>query len=297
MSHVIARLKGGLGNQMFQFATGYAVAQRLDVPLLLDTSVLDLRGEDLQRTTRAFELDVFALDVRFATLEQVAELERSGPLAQLLSKIGARTPMVVAERDHDWNAAVASCQAPVLLDGYWQNEQYFLAHAAALREHLFVPADPINGADQDLLEAIRATPSASLHVRRGDYAHDPATHAYHGLLPLEYFTEAADMLIREQGVQRFFVFSDDPEWIRAHVVLPAPMTVVSHNAGRNAHWDLFLMKNCGHHIIANSSFSWWGAWLNPHPGKVVIGPRFWFSGDAIASDRILPSDWIRLPLP
>lgn len=296
MDHVIVRLMGGLGNQMFQYATGLSVAEHLDVPLLLDRTFLDSRPQGMNWTARAFELDVFRLPAVFATARQVERLRR-----ELESRWCRRvqrllpwlfTPTCFVEKDTGFDPAIFQRKAPIYLEGFWQNEKYFAAIAAALRQSLFVPKDAPSEKNAALLDRIGSTRSASMHVRRGDYVTNTEAGRYHGVCSLEYYTSSAALLAEQCGVDHFFVFSDDPQWVRDNIQLPWPIIYVDQNNGRDAHWDLYLMKHCQHNIIANSSFSWWGAWLNPSPGKTVIAPARWFRGVAAPTTDIIPSTWI-----
>jgi hypothetical protein len=133
-----------------------------------------------------------------------------------------------------------------------------------------------------------------LHVRRGDYVTDPSANAFHGLCPLDYYHRGLDEAARDLTRPECFVFSDDPAWVRENLKLAAPMTVVDVHGPGEAHVDLRLMAACHSHVIANSSLSWWGAWLGRRPGKRVVAPRQWFrSPDRDASD-LVPDRWVRL---
>lgn len=295
MDSVITRLMGGLGNQMFQYATGLAVARRLGVPLLLDRTFLDSRPPEMNWTPRDVELDVFPIPIAFADERQVERIRRElderwyRVARRLLPGLFPRRCMV--QRGTGYDLAVFTHQAPLYLEGFWQNERYFLPLAGELREKAFVPKEAPSADNTRLLDAIKSGNSASIHIRRGDYVENPEASGYHGTCSLEYYTAAAKLLAEEQGVDRFFVFSDDPEWARTNLDLPRPVTVVGHNTGRESHWDLFLMRHCRHYIIANSSFSWWGAWLNPSEDKVVIAPKTWFKGTGTPASDIIPPGW------
>lgn len=194
------------------------------------------------------------------------------------------------ESGRTYDPAFEKLSAPVYLDGYWQSERYFIGRAAALRQELFMPVVEPSPLNADLIQRMESCVSASLHVRRGDYISLPDAASFHGICSVDYFQDSARWLV-EQGVEHIFVFSDDPDWVKASIGLPCPATHISHNTGTESYWDLFLMKHCRHHIIANSSFSWWGAWLDPRPDKIVIAPRVWLAGDPRPND-ILPSTWI-----
>lgn len=294
MGMVVTRLMGGLGNQMFQYAAGHTLASRLGVPLLLDRTFLDSRPPGMDWTPRELALDVFQAPLHFASERTVHILRR--PIDQRLHRQLHRIlPFLYADvhlqRGTGFDPAFFRHKAPVYLEGYWQNECYFTEVADRLRQELFVPTARPSGVNVVLLGAIQGCVSASIHVRRGDYVHNENAQRHHGTCSVDYYTGAARELAGDHGVEHFFVFSDDPGWAAVNIPLPRPSTIVSHNTGRDAHWDLFLMKHCRHHIIANSSFSWWGAWLNAHPDKVVIAPSLWFAGTGTPSTDFIPPTW------
>ena len=134
----------------------------------------------------------------------------------------------------------------------------------------------------------------SLHVRRGDYASDPNASAVHGLCSLDYYAAAVAHIGRFVPRPRYFVFSDDPTWASEHLKLPGDTVIVEHNDGATSYEDLRLMSRCRHHVIANSSFSWWGAWLNPRADKIVVAPSRWLAETTRACPDICPTSWVRL---
>ncbi len=142
-----------------------------------------------------------------------------------------------------------------------------------------------------MLQRILATHGAAVHVRRGDYVTHQAANQFHGTCSVAYYTSSAKLLVDQHGVEHFFVFSDDPHWVREHIPFPKPVTYITHNSGREAQWDIFLMKHCRHYIIANSSFSWWGAWLGEKAGGTVIAPGRWFKGLDMPITDIIPHRW------
>ena len=179
------------------------------------------------------------------------------------------------------------------LQGYWQSERYFEQHADALRK-VFAFRNAPTGPNADLARQIRQDVSVSLHVRRADYADCTRTRAFHGLCDPDYYLGAIEFIRRQVPRFRLFAFSDDPQWVASTLQPHHPdMVVVDHNRGDQSHNDMLLMSMCQHHIIANSSFSWWGAWLNPDPNKIVIAPRQWFAEAPDTAD-LIPKSWIRL---
>jgi len=284
---VIVHVIGGLGNQMFQYAAGRALAARLGRPLLLDTS-------DFAR----YPLRTFALDRFAAPVEQAPRryrwLVRVGrtPLWPLLPA-GLRV-LHVREQSHAYQSwPPIPTASPVFLSGYWQSERYFAEIADTIRRDFTVAAPP-TGRNAALLGEITACDAVAVHVRRGDYVSDPATAARHGVCGLDYYTAALERIEAAVSAPRYFVFSDDIPWAREHLRFTAPATFIDHNAA--APWeDLRLMAACRHFVIANSSFSWWGAWLAEHAAaeKLVIAPRRWFVAAEDARD-LLPPSWVRL---
>lgn len=291
---IVTRLMGGLGNQMFQYAAGKSLAERLGVPLLLDRTFLDQKPENAGYTLRNFELDVFRTGAQFANHSLVRKMRR--PLESRLHRRLKRffpffADHVFYETDKRFIPEFSTLKDPVYMEGYWQNEKYFLPVAGDLREKYFVPVKEISGLNADLLNEIKNTASASLHVRRGDYVTLESAHKFHGICSVDYYERSAKILAGEKGVKQFFIFSDEPEWVKANIRLPYPSVIVSHNTGRESYWDLQLMRHCKHHIIANSSFSWWGAWLNEYKEKTVIAPKNWFAENS--ENEIIPAGWIK----
>jgi hypothetical protein len=195
------------------------------------------------------------------------------------------------ERQFHFDPAVLRPRRHAFLAGYWQSERYFDAIADRLRGELTPrqPPDPVNAA---LLAEIEAAEAVSVHVRRGDYVDHPDIHP---LMPVEYYRAAVDAVRARTRDPRFFIFSDEPDRAGALLSWLSPATVVSHNGAERDSEDLRLMRHCRHHIIANSTFSWWGAWLCPHADKVVIAPRRWFA-DAFphSTADLLPPRWLRI---
>ncbi len=184
---------------------------------------------------------------------------------------------------------------PVYLDGFFQSEKYFEHIRIELLHEFSFPALDKDNLDQ--LQNIRAQSNAvSLHIRRGDYL-KPHILQQHGILPLSYYKKAIEILQGVIGRAYYFIFSDDAEWCKNNFsFLEGQYTTVHGNEGTYAWKDMCLMSNCKHHIIANSSFSWWGAWLNPSPDKVVVAPKQWFADEERNKESvtIIPEKWIRL---
>jgi hypothetical protein len=140
---------------------------------------------------------------------------------------------------------------------------------------------------------MRQQPSVAMHVRRGDYTNAKNSRVYAQAGP-QYYRAAIAHVKATVANPRFFVFSDDPGWVRQHLLSEASMVVVDHNSGAHSYNDMRLMSLADHNIIANSTFSWWSAWLNAHPQKCVVAPKRWFLSDGMDSSDVCPADWILL---
>jgi hypothetical protein len=278
---IAVRLDGGLGNQLFQYATGRAVALRVGAELLLDIGALGYGGRG--RTVRGYELPHFQYRAREATPAELSGLRALRLLRRLPGLNGwAGGWRVHAERGLGHDPGVAKLLDNTYLFGYWQSFRYFEEVAPIVAADL-QPAAKLSPASQQLAEALQKESSVALHVRRGDYVSLAAAAQMHGALPLAYYAEAIARVRLAVARPRFYVFSDDPPWCGANLPLSASECVlVNRNSGNQAWLDLTLMGLCRHHIIANSSFSWWGAWLADHQvpanNRQVLAPARWFAG-------------------
>lgn len=291
---IIVKLTGGLGNQLFQYAAARAVAQRNNQRLAFDVSYY---AED---RSRAYKLSHFSVCGSLISPRQLAFLTGRGTRGALkyLSRaarwiVPVLDHRVAEARSFRFDESVARSPGNIYMVGFWQSEKYFKGIEGLLRGELMLkqPPDKANAA---VLESIGRANSVSLHVRRGDYVSDPRARQLMGALPLEYYRRAIEMIRQVTRGPHFFVFSDDMAWVRANLQINEPVTYVTHNGANRDYEDLRLMTHCRHHIIANSSFSWWGAWLCSDPGKTVIAPETWFSDASWDASDVLPESWIQL---
>lgn len=287
---IVGRIIGGLGNQMFQYAMARAASFRLDTPLRLDIAGF-----------KTYELHAYGLD-HFHLAGSVADKNEYlvGDPKQLLDRIKLRLGLVkrlenFQENGMQFDDSVFTLKDDTYLDGYWQSERYFSDFEQRIRDDFSfkVPADRVN---QEYLDHINSVYAVSVHIRRGDYVNNPAVNAIHGICDLNYYQRAIEFLRARTASEKlhFFIFSDDPEWVRENVNFGNATTFVSHNDAARNYEDMRLMSACKHHIIANSSFSWWGAWLNANPDKVVVAPKQWFKSSTLSSTDIVPDSWNRL---
>lgn len=291
---IISNILGGLGNQMFQYAAARALAHANGLEFRLDLS-----GFANYPLHCGFELarvfDCQAREVKPDEFHKVLGW-RAHPLARRVLRHprfgwlrGAH--YIVEPHFHYW-PDLRHVPADCYLTGYWQSEKYFLEASRLIRAD-FTFQLPLENRNAALAEQIDRTNSVSLHIRRGDYVKDPKTAATHGVCSPDYYRAAIQYIATHIEQPHFFVFSDDPAWVRENFRIDFPCSYVDHNKGTESYNDMRLMSLCRHHIIANSSFSWWGAWLNPDAGKLVIAPRKWFANANDVSD-LFPEGWVTL---
>ena len=282
---IAVRLIGGLGNQMFQYAAGRALAERLGTELLLDTR--DFEHYSLYD----YGLHKFAIGTTAASPVQLARWPswiRRG--SRLLRRIGIHTRWY-AEIQFEYDAVWESIPDGTMIDGYFQSERYFSGIAESLRVE-FVPVALLSQQNAHYAELARGCESVALHVRRGDYVTNLNALKVHGVCSPDYFETAITYMRERLENPRFFVFSNDMAWARENLKLGDNAVFVTGNE-KYPEIDIHLMAQCRHHIIANSSFSWWGAWLNPSKSKIVIAPERWFAKPMDTSD-LIPRQWVRL---
>lgn len=291
---IIVKLIGGLGNQMFQYALGKKMALLNDDKLLLDCSFFEEVGS---HTPREFELDVFNVAEKRATEADLSLFRKvnRGRLKSAFSKLFPTQSSyhIIKEQGHHFQPTVLDARGDVMLVGYWQSEKYFADIRPDLQK-AFQFCKDLSAINLKVLEQISACEAVSIHIRRGDYVSNTSANSFHGLCDLDYYHRAIALMHGKKSEISFFIFSDDIEWAKENLVLNSPAYFIDHNTGKSSFEDLRLMSLCKHNIIANSSFSWWGAWLNPNQDKIVIGPRMWFLDPSINTQDVLPESWIKL---
>jgi|JI6StandDraft_1071083.scaffolds.fasta_scaffold02680_6 hypothetical protein len=291
---IVVKLIGGLGNQMFQYALGKKLALENNHELLLDCSFFNETGT---HTPRQYELDVFKLNASIASEEQLAlfRSKNESGIAGMFHRFFpfARDYRTFSERGHQFQPEVLNVSGNTLFIGYWQSELYFSDIRTELLQE-FEFAASLAGLNEELAIKITTCNAVSLHIRRGDYVSNASANSFHGLCDLDYYQRGMDYLQRHETDLELFVFSDDIAWAKDHLHFNLPMTFIDHNKGKGSSEDMRLMSMCKHNIIANSSFSWWGAWLNTYAKKRVVAPKKWFLDDAINTENIIPTSWIQL---
>ncbi len=285
------RLEGGLGNQLFQYAAARSLAIRHATEVTIDLSALSVKKKSL--TAREYELGAFNCMIKstqstsfyFSALAKHARL-----LFNLLSPWSA-----FVEQGEQFNTCFSTAPDNSYLIGFWQSYRYFEGIEEVLR-HDFTPKNPLSSKSIAIQKMIdRSSPAIAVHVRRGDYVSLPSAINYHGALSLDYYHEGIEIMEKHFPNTTYFVFSDDIDWCKKNLGLGERAIHVDHNGSVNAWQDLVLMSACHHHIIANSSFSWWGAWLGGQNREfnkqLIIYPKNWFKGRAVNTEDRFPLNW------
>lgn len=276
---------------MFQYAFGRAIAARLgaDLKLELTDPTLNIHnGYELERIFNIKASQAMEADMQAVLGVYRNKLIRKAFKVTGLNKI-VKTPCVEEPNFH-FSSTMLSISDNSYINGYWQSEKYFLDIEDEIRSE-FAFKLPMSQQNAYIANAISRNNSISLHVRRNDFANNSRVNSIHGLCSLDYYKNAISYIVERVRLPSFYVFSDDSAWVKSNLKIDYPCEFVEHNLDTESFNDMRLMSLCKHHIIANSSFSWWGAWLNQNPDKIVIAPKRWFANSINARD-LVPERWV-----
>lgn len=276
-SSIIIKLKGGLGNQIFQFAAAYTLAKQQNINLIIDTTYLS------RDSFRKYELHNLNLEYRVINSNLKRRLFIFFNLISTL-----RLPIKFFEvEEFKFKSVQNNNNRLLIMDGYFQNTKYFSDSKDDLI-HFF----NINYDKCEILNNIKNTESVALHIRRGDYVNNSKTNQIHGICNLEYYNRALSFFSDHKYI--IYIFSDDIEWVRKNIKLTNQHHFISENTESDFQ-EFILMKNCKNFIISNSTFSWWAAWLANNHNKKVICPKNWFKDENLnqLSKSLIPQDWIK----
>lgn len=295
---IVSEVIGGLGNQMFQYAAGRALSLNKEVRLGLNVNLFD--GYNLHQ---GFELQrIFKGEFYIASKSEIYE-SLGYPLPSffrwftpsiILPKLNHRG--LIVEPHFNYWKDIHQVPSKAYLRGYWQTDKYFEKFSDVLRDD-FTFKLPLTLFNSRVLDSIEKVNAVSLHVRRGDYVENSTTNSVHGVCSLQYYKMAIECIARKVENPTFFIFSDDMSWVKNNLIMNFDCHYIEHNRGVDSYNDMRLMSLCDHHIIANSSFSWWGAWLNPNPDKIVVAPQKWFAPEKLERcdiSDLFPRGWIVL---
>jgi hypothetical protein len=289
----IVNLIGGLGNQMFQYAAGRALASKRgwEMEFFLG-EFKDYKLHNGFELSRIFSVP--EIPVGSEVVNALLGWRSNFTIQKVISKLGGRFsgPNLVVEPGFNYWSGLEKIPKHVFIRGYWQSYKYFEAERdLVLKAFTFQP--PMDVPNTELIHRMRNTQSVSIHVRRGDYLKSKKNQKIFQICNIDYYMAAIKHLRQYISNPEFFVFTDDQEWVREHLLPAMPaLNLVAHNRGSMSHLDMQLMTECKCNVIANSSFSWWGAWLNSNPEKIVIAPKNWFS-NGTTTETLLPPNWIQ----
>jgi hypothetical protein len=288
---IVSQLKGGLGNQMFQYAAGKSLALRTRTSLALDLSFLEQNKFNV--TNRQFALGEFNIRAQLGGIEL-----RNGfnfNANKFVLKFRATFPSffdtsVFNESRLSRRNSFFDLKENTYLSGYWQDSFYF----RAIRNELMVDFQLKHESESftRVSAEIKNSNSIGLHIRRGDYVTLKSASDFHGILPLEYYKNAVHKITQVVPHPNYFVFSDDVEWCEANLDFLPGFKMVSKYKGLSMQEELMAMSKCKHNIIANSSYSWWASWLNENPNKIVIAPQYWYTKTKTQNVSLLEPNWI-----
>jgi hypothetical protein len=290
---IIVRLFGGLGNQMFQYAAGRSLAMKHNTDLILDVSEFD------RHKLRKYSLFPFTIAENFVSARDRIRIVNPNRKIRTLIwgnflKLLRIEPIILKKEPHfHFDAEFLTLPDNISLDGYWQSEKYFENIKEVIRRD-FTFKNQSDLKNSDVGKEISLCESVSVHVRRGDYLSNPRTNTIHGILKPEYYWRALSLIQNRVRKPHYYYFSDDPEWVKENLIPAYPGTVIDINGPDKDYEDLKLMSLCKHHIIANSTFSWWGAWLSVNPQKIVLAPEKWFNKPDPDSRDLIPETWHKI---
>ncbi|MGE7752396.1 alpha-1,2-fucosyltransferase [Lysinibacillus fusiformis] len=272
---IIVQIIGGLGNQMFQYALAKKLKFKLGYTVKLDITAYD------SYKLHNYCLDVFKLDIPVATLKEIEICKNNN---------------ILDEPQFNYWDKIYDIQENTYIRGYWQSEKYFLDIRKDLLNDFSVRRD----LSAKTLNAIKIfnekRNTVSIHIRRGDYVANPLTLKIHGICSDEYYKQAVNYFNNLFEKPFFVIFSDDINWVKENLICKLNIDnyyCIDFNDITRNYEDILLMSKCNHNIIANSSFSWWGAWLNNNEKKQVVAPKNWFNEATYNSETIVPEQWLR----
>jgi len=291
---IIVKLSGGLGNQLFQYSFGRYLSLKYDTELKFDVQ-LNIEASDF--TPRLLGLSSYKVDLNFATSNEIKKYKifNEGYLSILERKIIQKIPFLnkkmiiekpfkVINKENLYN----DCY----YEGYWQSEYYFESIKDIIRHDFRLNFD-LNEANKVIANDISDSFSVSLHIRRGDYLSVNSNAKIFSICSLKYYQDAINFFKNKYETPFFYIFSDDILWAKENFV-GENFVIVDINQD-DPHSDMYLMSQCKHNIIANSSFSWWGAWLNHNENKIVVVPKHWYRDvdkNANAVFSLIPENWL-----
>jgi hypothetical protein len=283
---IITELKGGLGNQMFQYASALGIAKKTNQKFFVNMEWFEANKD--AATPRDYELSCFELPSLVTVKLEDILFEND---YKSIKKVFKTTLKRYAEPSFRYDEQVYDCRNSYL-DGYWQSSLYFEYYRETILDEFKFKHLPAGNNLRYANHIASTEQSVSLHIRRGDYVTNVQHNKTHGTVGLDYYKIAIAEITKKLDKPHFFIISDDIDWCKRELMIDFPHTYIVGNT--KGEYDMQLMSMCKNNIIANSSFSWWGAWLNMNPEKIVIAPKKWFNDSSIDTSDLIPADWMRL---
>jgi hypothetical protein len=291
---IITKLQGGLGNQLFQYAIGRRFAIDRQTELKIDIDFFD-NQENV--TPRNFKLDVFNIEASLASKADKLKV-LGNPLFQLIKRRYWKMGLdlfrwnYIRESSYIFHPEVLEVENAVYLDGYWQCPLYFDSIRLQLLNEILPKKEFETDKFLNKSKEIKNTNSIAIHIRRGDYVLNPVVSEQFGVCSVEYYTDAIEYISAKVENASFYVFSDDISWCKEN--LKNERVNIEYVSNFADYEDLMLISRCKHQIISNSTFSWWGAWLNQNPEKIVVAPNVWYKDPNLDTSQLIPKEWKRI---
>ena len=292
---VVVQLNGGLGNQMFQYAAAKSLSLHHNVPLSLDVSLFYRENLPDLEVPRNFELYNFkGVNEKMITPEELESIAALSSKKNALKKFIPRYKQsIYTEPYYHFDKNFLKSKNKVLLKGGWQSEKYFMPHIRHIQE-TFKMKDELIRSVKNKAGELKELLSVAVHIRRADYLRKKIIFEWHGVMGKEYYSRAFQVLDEKLQDYKVFYFTDDPGWVEKELIPLKNGELISKDVAKNHLEDFYLMSQCQHNIIANSSFSWWAAWLNNNLDKIVVAPKNWFNKGPKDTQDLLPASWIKI---
>lgn len=293
---IIVKLMGGLGNQLFQYAFGRAISLKNGQKLKFDTVAYSEDGKKMFATPREYKLNHFNItDFKLVVknnLRKPDDISSNSVIGLIWNKI--KKLNYIKEPSFNFHNEIITVSGDCYFEGYWQTEKYFKNIESLIRNEITLKSE-FSIEKLEITNKIKNSNSVSVHVRRGDYVSSESANKFHGVCSLEYYEKAVELMNQKVENPQFFIFSDDINWAKNNLKVSKDAVYVSDGILRD-YQELILMSYCKHNIIANSSFSWWGAWLNAHKAKIVIAPSRWFADEIVNTEDFIPNNWHKIKI-
>jgi len=286
---IIVKIIGGLGNQMFQYAYAKVLQQKGY------TVKIDISAFETYKLHGGYQLDKYNIDLKISTKEENDKFYKNHFIAKTLRRLGFDNSNIIQEKSLAFDEKLLNIKNYNYISGYFQNEMYFKEIKEILLKEFTLNLDKSKYTNKIENEILDSKDSCAIHIRRGDYSNSTNINI-HGVCDLAYYDKAISFINSKYDDLKYFIFSDDILWVKENLKMRNAIYYIDSEEKRTPHEDMYLMSLCKNNIIANSSFSWWGAWLNKNDEKIVIAPKRWFSDDTLEkqSKNIVCDSWLKI---